>query len=63
MLCWKPGRFEVKLEQPSGNDGDLLVRFPSPVSSGSVNDLVSMERYGAGQGATALCCGLCDCCA
>lgn len=47
-LRWKPGRFEVKLEQPSGNDGDLLVRFPSPVSSGnSVNDLVSMEWYAA----------------
>lgn len=47
-LRWKPGPFEVKLEKPRENEGDLLVRFPSPVSSGnSVNDLVSMEWYAA----------------
>ena len=47
-LRWKPGPFEVKLEKPRENEGDLLVRFPSPVLSGnSVNDLVSMEWYAA----------------
>lgn len=47
-LRWKPGDFEVRLEMPRENEGDLLVRFPSPVASGNaVNDLVSMEWYAA----------------
>ena len=47
-LRWKPADFEVRLEVPRDNEGDLLVRFPSPVSSGNgINDLVSMEWYAA----------------
>jgi len=47
-LRWKPADFKVTLESPRENEGDLLVRFPSPVSSGNgINDLVSMEWYAA----------------
>jgi dienelactone hydrolase len=47
-LRWKPGKFTVECETAVENEGDLLVRFPSPVDSGdSVNDRVSMEWYAA----------------
>lgn len=45
-LRWKPGRFVVECEPPSETEGDLLIRFPSPIDSGDpVNDRVSMEWY------------------
>jgi dienelactone hydrolase len=45
-LRWKAGRFQVECESPKESEGDLLVRFPSPVDSGDpVNDRVSMEWY------------------
>jgi len=47
-LRWKPGKFTVECEAATENEGDLLVRFPSPIDSGdSVNDRVSMEWYAA----------------
>ncbi len=45
-LRWKAGRFQVECESSKESEGDLLVRFPSPVDSGDpVNDRVSMEWY------------------
>jgi dienelactone hydrolase len=47
-LRWMPGTFQVQCENAVENEGDLLVRFPSPISSGDpVNDNVSMEWYAA----------------
>lgn len=47
-LRWKPGKFMVECEATAENEGDLLIRFPSPIDSGdSVNDRVSMEWYAA----------------
>ena len=47
-LRWKPGTFQVRCETAVENEGDLLVRFPSPINSGDpVNDNVSMEWYAA----------------
>ncbi|MFM7058591.1 MAG: alpha/beta hydrolase family protein, partial [Planctomycetota bacterium] len=45
-LRWKAGRFQVECEAPKESEGDLLIRFPSPINSGdAVNDRVSMEWY------------------
>ncbi|MEY3176425.1 MAG: hypothetical protein RLZZ436_4339 [Planctomycetota bacterium] len=47
-LRWKPGEFRVECEPAAENEGDLLIRFPSPIDSGdAVNDRVSMEWYAA----------------
>ncbi|MEY2727657.1 MAG: hypothetical protein RLZZ458_3524 [Planctomycetota bacterium] len=47
-LRWNSGKFQVECEAAVENEGDLLVRFPSPVDSGdAVNDRVSMEWYAA----------------
>ena len=47
-LRWNSTDFQVQCEAPVENEGDLLVRFPSPVDSGdAVNDRVSMEWYAA----------------
>src|SRR4051812_31043264 len=47
-LCWKPTKFEVRIEAAQRDDSDFLVRFPSPRPIGDVtNDLVSMEWYAA----------------
>lgn len=59
-LRWTPEKFSVVCELPGKDQGDLLIRFPSPVSTGDqVNDLVSMEWYAArdaqGQLASANC--------
>lgn len=45
-LRWNPSEFKVRCQAVSDGNGDLLVRFPSPVSSGDeVNDDVSAELY------------------
>lgn len=45
-LTWNPVAFDVQLEDDTLERGDLLVRFPTPVSSGDVrNDRVAMEWY------------------
>jgi dienelactone hydrolase len=47
-LTWTPGRFPVRCDPPQPGLGDVLVRFPSPVSTGSeVNDEVALEWYAA----------------
>lgn len=45
-LIWEPACFYVRCEQSAKRRGDLLVRFPSPISSGdAINDRVAMEWY------------------
>jgi len=45
-LTWKSASFDVHLEDARLDRGDVLVRFPTPVSSGDVrNDRVAMEWY------------------
>lgn len=45
-LCWPAAEFQVQLELPAIEHGDLLVRFPSPVPSGDEqNDRVALEWY------------------
>jgi len=45
-LVWEPSGFHVCCEKGGNRRGDLLVRFPSPISSGdAVNDQVAMEWY------------------
>lgn len=44
-LCWKPERFEVRIEEP-WKAGDLCVTFPTPRPTGNAgNDTVSMEWF------------------
>lgn len=50
-LVWNPREFSVRCEKSSHRRGDLLVRFPSPISSGDTfNDVVAMEWYVARDG-------------
>jgi len=45
-LRWKPGNFTVTCETAREDQGDLLIRFPTPVPMGDgINDNVSMEWY------------------
>ncbi len=45
-LRWSPGDFAVTCEMPREDQGDLLIRFPTPVPTGDgINDNVSMEWY------------------
>jgi dienelactone hydrolase len=45
-LLWKPGGFTVRLEEARAGQGDLAVRFPSPLPGGiAENDDVSLEWY------------------
>lgn len=47
-LCWKPVGFDVALEQAIAGEGDLRVRFPSPVTTGpDCVDDVWLEWYQA----------------
>lgn len=44
-LCWEPERFEVTLEEGTG-EADFLVRFPSPITSPQPrNNRVALEWY------------------
>lgn len=45
-LVWKAKKFDVSCQPPRDRNGDMLIRFPSPVSSGdATNDLVALEWY------------------
>jgi hypothetical protein len=45
-LCWKPEKFELRLQVAEPDKGDWLVRFPSAVPVGNErNDLVALEWY------------------
>lgn len=45
-LCWAPGPFQVTLEAPVDDRGDLLVRFPSPlVAAHEQQQPVALEWY------------------
>jgi hypothetical protein len=47
-LCWDTGAFDVAIEKGEGNNGDLRVRFPSPLPAGpDCNRDVWMEWYQA----------------
>lgn len=47
-LQWEPVQFDVLLQEPDNENGDLMVRFASPRPSGNTqNDLVAMEWYQA----------------
>lgn len=47
-LCWDCGAFDVAIEKAEGNNGDLRVRFPSPLPAGpACNRDVWMEWYQA----------------
>lgn len=47
-LCWDCGAFDVAIEKADGNNGDLRVRFPSPLPAGpACNQEVWMEWYQA----------------
>ncbi|MFI4874101.1 MAG: alpha/beta hydrolase family protein [Blastopirellula sp. JB062] len=47
-LCWPRSEFVVEVETPLQGRGDALVRFPSPISTGSAkNDRVAMQWYAA----------------
>jgi hypothetical protein len=47
-LCWAPATFDVAIEKAEGNNGDLRVRFPSPLAAGpDCNHAVWMEWYQA----------------
>lgn len=50
-LCWKPVGFDVAVEPAIEGDGDLRVRFPSPVTTGpDCVDDVWLEWYQARDG-------------
>ena len=45
-LRWTPSEFEVRCEAAEAERGDMLIRFNSPINTGSSeNDNVSMEWY------------------
>jgi len=45
-LVWQATDFQVRCEHARERCGDLMIQFPSPVSSGdAANDLVTMEWY------------------
>ncbi len=45
-LRWVPGKFDVQCETAQEGFGDLLLRFPSAISTGDpINDNVAMEWY------------------
>jgi len=45
-LIWPNAEFQVRCEKPREHQGELLIRFPSPVASGDVNnDQVALEWY------------------
>jgi hypothetical protein len=47
-LCWDRAEFDVAIEKGEGNNGDLRVRFPSPLPAGpECNRDVWMEWYQA----------------
>jgi dienelactone hydrolase len=47
-LLWSPSDFPVITESTGNQNGDFLIRFPSPVPSGdAVNDRVALEWYQA----------------
>ena len=47
-LCWDKTPFDVQIEKAEGNNGDLRVRFPSPLPAGpECNRDVWMEWYQA----------------
>ena len=47
-LCWDTGAFDVAIEKGEGSNGDLRVRFPSPLPAGpDCNRDVWMEWYQA----------------
>ncbi|EAQ76842.1 alpha/beta hydrolase family protein [Blastopirellula marina] len=47
-LCWPRTEFSAEVETPLQGRGDALVRFPSPVTTGSdKNDRVAMQWYAA----------------
>jgi hypothetical protein len=55
-LTWDSAAFDVHLEDARLDRGDVLVRYPSPVSSGDVrNDRVAMEWYVARDGTSSPC--------
>jgi len=50
-LAWQAGKFQVVCEDPKDVRYDVLVRFPSPIDSGSaVNDRVALEWFLARDG-------------
>ncbi len=45
-LVWPRTEFSVRCDRPDGHAGDLLIRFPSPISTGDAqNDEVALEWY------------------
>ena len=57
-LCWDCGTFDVAIEKADGNNGDLRVRFPSPLPAGpACNRDVWMEWYQARDGEGEVCRG------
>jgi hypothetical protein len=57
-LCWDTGTFDVAIEKAEGNNGDLRVRFPSPLPAGpACNRDVWMEWYQARDGEGEVCRG------
>lgn len=45
-LAWQPAKFTVTCQPPRAGQGDVLIRFPSPISTGdALNDQVAMEWY------------------
>ena len=57
-LCWDCGAFDVAIEKAEGNNGDLRVRFPSPLPAGpACNSEVWMEWYQARDGDGEVCRG------
>ena len=57
-LCWDCGAFDVAIEKAEGNNGDLRVRFPSPLPAGpACNRDVWMEWYQARDGEGEVCRG------
>ena len=57
-LCWDCGTFDVAIEKADGNNGDLRVRFPSPLPAGpACNRDVWMEWSQARDGEGEVCRG------
>ncbi len=50
-LSWPPAEFAIRCTPATSSNGDVLVRFPTPVPSGNkTNDLVTLEWYVARDG-------------